>query len=145
MPTADQRQEIADGAGVDARERLVEQNDRRVLYDQAGEQGALELAARERPDRPLFAAREPDGGERRLAGRPSAKQAAPGPEPPPQAHGHEIEHGEGKIPVDLGGLRQVGDGAVRRTALDPPAKHPDLADEPFQQGRLASSVRPDQR
>ena len=48
MPAADNVEEILDRLGVNRTERLVKQDDGRVLQEQAREQHALELSTRKR-------------------------------------------------------------------------------------------------
>ena len=64
MPALDQRDQVADGLGVDRVERLVEQDDLGVLHQHAREQRALQLAARQRVDRPLLETFEADRRQR---------------------------------------------------------------------------------
>ena len=52
VPAPDQVEQIARGPGVDRGERLVEQDQARILQQQPREQDALQLAARQRADRP---------------------------------------------------------------------------------------------
>ena len=47
MPAQDEGDEIIHGAGVDGRERLVEQDQWRILQDQSGKARALQLPARQ--------------------------------------------------------------------------------------------------
>ena len=64
MPALDQRDQVGDGPGVDGVERLVEQDQLRVLHQHAGKQRALQLAARQRVDRARFEAFEADRHQR---------------------------------------------------------------------------------
>ena len=59
-PALDQRHQVGDGLGVDRGERLVQQHEVGVLQQQPGEQHALELADRQRVDRPALEAAQPD-------------------------------------------------------------------------------------
>ena len=75
------RDEIGDGLGVDGAERLIEQDERGVLQQQAREQHALELAARQRADRTMPEVLQADSGERAadalLRARASSPRQAP--------------------------------------------------------------------
>ena len=75
--------QVGHGACIDAGEGLVEKDDAGVLEDQAREQGPLELAARERSDRPGLEAGE---SHRREGGGhvvDASAEAAPGAGAPP--------------------------------------------------------------
>ena len=102
----------ARGAGrVDARQRLVEQQHRRVLHQRAGDQHALALAAGELAEalaRPIL---EADARERREA-RPAVeaaveRRAAVG------AHQRDVERGDREVEPRPLGLGHVG-GRGRR-------------------------------
>ncbi len=147
VPAPHQIQQIGGGLGVDRVERLVEHDHARVLQQQAREQHALHLAARQRADRPLLEAGEADRRERLLdrvahLAADAAEQAGAAPQP----HRHHVVDVDRKAAVDLGDLRQIGD--VLR--LQPPRvdragerlEHPDHA---LEQRRLAGAVRPDHR
>ena len=60
VPALDQLDQVADGLGVDRIERLVEQDQVGILHQHAGEQGTLELAARQRVDGAFFETFEAD-------------------------------------------------------------------------------------
>ena len=100
---------------VDRGERLVEQDQARVLQQQPREQDALQLAARQRADHAPLEPGQPDRRQRLLDPRPLGAADAPKrPQPAPQAHRHEVADGDRERAVDLGQLRQVGDVAPRR-------------------------------
>ncbi len=116
VPAAHEVEQVGGGLGVDGRERLVEQDQRRVLQQKAREQRALHLAARQGRDRPALEARQADrrdglldrGRDRRRPMPPNSAGAGP------QPHRHEIVDGEREGAVEIGGLRQVGDAGFRR-------------------------------
>jgi hypothetical protein len=116
MPAQDESDEIGDRLGVDGAERLVEQNDRRILQQQPREEHALELPARQRTDRAIAKILEADCGERlgdmRLA---RAIESAPGADLAPQSHRHAVEHGDGKAAVYLDLLGKIGHVAFLET------------------------------
>ena len=145
VPTLDQRDEIGDGLAIDGAERLVEQDDGGVLQEQAREQHALELAARERADETVGQVLQSDRGEsvRDLIAI-VAVDTVPSADLPPQPHGRAVEHRDGKLLVDRDLLREVGDSRVPQTAeLDASAQRPKLAGDALEQGRLAGAVGAD--
>ena len=146
VPPPDQRDEIGDGLGIDGAERLVEQDKGRILQQQAREQDPLELAARECADETVGEVLESDRGERARDLLPVAPvETAPGADLAPQPHGRAVEHGDGKEPVDLDLLREIGDAGLSQTVeLEASAERPKLADDAFEQGRLAGAVRADE-
>ncbi len=73
MPALHEPQQVVARGGVDAGERFVEKDDRRILHDDAGEQGAAELA---RP-RARRACGQQDRRGRRPAGRSCRAAAVP--------------------------------------------------------------------
>ena len=121
----------------------------RVLQQQAGEQRALHLAARQGRDRaPLEAgqARRPRALPR-SACRSRRADAAEQAGPRPQAHGDEIIDGERKA---FGRDRRPAAGRryARRHApssADFAAERPQGSDDSLEQGRLAGPVRADDR
>ncbi|GMA77443.1 hypothetical protein GCM10025880_38600 [Methylorubrum aminovorans] len=142
VPAADQCEQVGGGALVDAGEGLIEQDDPRVLQDQPGEQRPLELPAGEGADRPVLEAGEPDRRERVDQVRALAGEAAPRTERAPQAHRHEVEDAQGEAAVDLGGLRQVGDGAGPRFRLDRPVEGRISPTMPFRRVDLPAPFGP---
>ena len=145
VPAQDQRDEIGDGLGVDGAERLIEQDERGILQQQAREQHALELAARQRADRTVPEVLQADGGERagdlRVA---RGVEAAPGADLAPQPHRHAVEHRDGKAAVDVDLLRQVGDvGLGQPVEIDAAAERLELAHDALEQRRFAGAVGPD--
>ena len=112
--------EVVDGLGIDGGKRLVQQDEIGVLQQQAGEQHALELADRQRVDRPALEARQADRFDGVLGivdvdvlGRAKAAEARPA------AEQHGVEHRDREGAVDLGLLRQVGDALGRRIRCGP--------------------------
>ena len=133
------------GLGIDGAERLVEQDERRVLQQQPREQHALELAARQRADRTLGEIDQPDRGQRAGDLVVAARiEAAPGADLAPQPHRHAVEHRDREAAVDLDLLRQIGDVRfVEAVAVEAAAERLELADDALEQGRLAGAVRAD--
>ena len=119
-PALDHDHEVVDGLGIDGGKRLVQQDEIGVLQQQAGEQHALELADRQRVDRPALEARQADRFDGVLGivdvdvlGRAKAAEARPA------AEQHGVEHRDREGAVDLGLLRQVGDALGRRIRCGP--------------------------
>lgn len=142
MPAQGQADQVADGLFVDGVEGLVEQDQIGILHQHPGEQGALQLPARERIERPGVETRQPDRAQGRsdrlpVCGAVAAQQA------PllPQAEGHEILHPRRKAAVEFRQLRQIGDSEARRDPADP-AHGPEQAGHALDQRRLAGSVGP---
>ena len=66
--------------------------------------------------------------------------------PAPQSHRHHVVEVDRERPVDLGGLRQIGDVLRPHAAeLDAAGERLDRADDALEQGRLAGAVRADHR
>ena len=108
-------QQIGRGALVDGGERLVEHDDARVLDQQAREQHALHLAARQRADGALLEAGQADRGDSVfddvvILAADAAERALR----PPQPHRHHVVDIDRKRAVDVGDLRQIGDRRGRR-------------------------------
>ena len=147
VPALHQVEQVGRGLGIDGVERLVEHDHARILQQEAREQHALHLAARERRDGAALEAGEADGGDRlldrcaRLA-VDAAEQAGAAPQP----HRHHVVDVDRERAVDLGGLRQIGDilGA-EPVALDAAGERLDRADDALEQRRLAGTVRTDDR
>ena len=146
MPAGQQTQQHLLGGHVDADEGLVQHHHLRILQDQLGKAHPLEFSTRQCTDEPPGVAPQPHLVERfgHPAG-PLAPQAAKGPAAMPQARGHQILHGDGKLPVGLADLRQVGHAAaalVRQLHLTIQQREP-LADEQLQEGGFAGPVGAD--
>ena len=144
-PAADQHHEVVDRGIVDGGKRLVEQDHRRILKAHPGKQCALQLPAGQGADRASLETGQAHQCQR-MADRIGVR-APEGPEKPaplPQAHGHQIEHGDGIADIDAVLLRHVGKlPAHRQIADDATAQRLEFADQPAQQGGLAGPVRPD--
>ena len=147
VPAAHQVEEIGGGLGVDRREGLVEQDQRRVLEQEAREQRALHLPARQGRDRPALEAREPDrrhrlGDAGAFASADAAEQPGAGPEP----HRDEIVDRQREGSIEIGGLRQVGDPGFRAARQpDVAGEGPQRPDDALEECRLAGTVRADDR
>src|SRR6185312_8849081 len=116
-----------------------------VLQQQACEQHALELAARQRANRTMSEILQTDRGERtgHLCVARGVK-AAPGTDLAPQPHGHAVEHRDGEAAIDVDLLRQVGDaGLGQPVAIDPAAERLELAHDALEQCRFAGAVGSD--
>jgi hypothetical protein len=147
MPAADEAQEIVDRLGIDSTERLVEQDDGRVLQQQAREQHALELSARESANTAVAQVLQAERGERFKDRKVApAVQPAPSSDLVPETHGNGVEHRDGEAAVDVDLLRQVGDVAPLQPIEAKAARQRlELPDNALEQGRLACAVRPDER
>jgi len=136
--------------GVDAGDRLVEEEKAWPGDEAAGEIDPLPLSPRERPDRPARQVRPSHPAERLLG--PAALVAADEAGPPaPDAGEDELDRQRRKAGVGRLQLRDVADRARRRLPWVAPEKGdpaPVGADEPEERpekGRLAGAVRPDDR
>ena len=128
-------------------ERLVEDNEPRILQKQSGEQHALHLPAGQIADRPPLEPVQTDGGDR---GMDIVPLLAPDPAEQaglaPQAHGHEVVDMDRERALDIRHLRQVGHFApVKAAEIDRAGKRRDDADNAFEQSRFAGAVRADHR
>ena len=134
---------------VDAGERLVEQEDRGLLGERTCEQHALELAARQRTDRPVAESGEPDALQR-LGDHGAVVRTDPASEPA-SAHRDDFEHGDGEVVFEFVVLGDVAEreAMVAVVAHVPQQLHgPVVRDQPddgLEQRRLARAVRPDDR
>ncbi|MDT4850527.1 hypothetical protein FQZ97_846790 [compost metagenome] len=145
VPLVQQGEQVVGGAVVHRGERLIEQHHRRVLQDQAREQGALQLAARERVQAALFETGEANRGQRRVAQPPVfGGEAAQCAHAVPQAHGHHVAQGHREAAVELAVLRQPGDALAGRPA-QLAAERLELARQRLDQGGLARAVGAYQR
>ena len=128
---------------IDARERLVEQQQLGVLCGDLREQGALALAARQLAEP---AAREVVDGERAHRVRHELAVAVRHPPPPaeraPAAHRDDVADGRGEHRLDRDLLGEVGDavGADRRSRPRAGSRQPDGGRE---QRALPRPVRPE--
>ena len=132
VPAPHQVEQVGDVLASMACERFVEHDHPRILQQQAREQHALHLPARERADRAVLETGKADGGDRRVD-RARALRPMPPKDPgaAPKAHGHHVVDVDREGAVDLGGLRQVGDmlriGAAALDAAGQRLKHADNA------------------
>ena len=124
--------------GVDARQRLVEQQHAGVLEQRAGDQDALALAAGQRAEPPACAVGEADAVER-IARRVAlgARERAPGRRAAVGAHQHDVERADREVEPGPVGLRHVGRPALE---LDLAAAHGQLAEHGAEQRGLAAAV-----
>src|SRR5690606_22047076 len=109
VPTLYQRDQVSHRPGVDRVERFVEQDQVGVLHQHPCEQGALQLAARQRIDRTLLEtfqtnSRKCLGDRFAILRLEAAEQSAPRPKP----ERDQIDHASGKGAVELRLLRQIG-------------------------------------
>ena len=145
MPALDQRDQVADGLGVDGVKWLVEQDQVGILHQHAGEQGALQLAPGKRVERALFKAFEPDGHQRLADGgavlrRKPAKQPASW----PQAERDQVNHPRRKAAVEFRLLWQIGDAHAGH--LDDTARHrPQHPDNALHERGFAGAIGTDDR
>jgi len=115
MPVADEIEQIGGGFRVDRIERLVEDDQPRVLQEQSREQHPLHLPAGKIADRPPFEAGEADGGDGSmdlvalLAADP-AEQAGLAPE----SHGDKVVDMNRKRTLDVRRLRDCFTEAAGR-------------------------------
>ena len=140
------RDQVAHGARVDGVERLVEQDQRRVLQQHACEERALQLAAGERVDAARLKARQADRCERhvdRLAvgARDAPEHAAAAPEPERNEIDHAWPGTSGRSP------RSAADRRCRPPAQagsdDAPAERLQDSDDALEQRRFSRPVRAD--
>ena len=125
--SANDRHQIGLGRGVDGTERFVQQNDRRVAHDGAGEQHALELPGGQRADRPGAQTVQADRGQgaigRRVLLAPDAAEQSQASGP---AQRDDVSASDRKRTVEASLLRQQRDrpgvhAAARRYGRRPPA------------------------
>ena len=145
VPAPNEVDQVGRGLGVDRVERLVQHDQARILQQQPREQHALHLPTGQCADRaPLEACQT----NRRQCGfnlvtilfADAAKQSGLA----PQSHRHKVIDRDWEAPIDLGGLRQIGDIARRQTGkIDMTRQRLDRTDNALEQGRLAGTVRAD--
>ena len=134
---------------VEARERLVEQQQPRAARDRARHQHAATLPAREPPDLAAGQVGEADaldglGGVVAVLGGPAAERTGMA----PAAHQHDVAHADREVPVDLVDLGHVGDVGARLSDgaaedADLAAQRADEAEDRLEERRLARAVRSD--
>ena len=132
-------------AWVEAVERLIEEQDRRVVDEGAGQLGALAHPLRIRADRPVRGLGQVDRGDRPARGGVGIGQALePGVEP------REAEPGQ--VRMDRLALRDEPDVAVhlgsppggRALDQDPARRGCEQPGHEVEERRLARAVRPEQ-
>ena len=137
VPALDQRDQVDDGLGVHRVERLVEQDDLGVLHQHPREQRPLQLAARQRVDRPLL---EPFEADRRQRLRDRSAvfvgEAAEQSALRPDAERNEVDDACREGTVEFGLLRQIGDARIARVH-DVPVHRLQHPDDALHQGRFA--------
>ena len=107
VQAAEQRHELIGGMAVHGCKGLVQQQHRCVLHQHAREQRALHLAAGQGIQAAARLGGQAHGLQRlHAAVEFLATVAAPGADPPPGAHRHQLQHRHGKTAIQLGGLRQ---------------------------------------
>ena len=126
---------------VDARERLVEEEDRRVLDERAADEHALPLAAGELAELLLRQVAQADALQRRKPERAlAAAERAPPRHPRERAHQRDVERGD-RV-VEPRALRLRDETEPGRNA-NRAAHHPQLAEECPEERGLAAAVRPE--
>ena len=119
MPSTQNIEQIGGGALIDGAERLIEQQDRRILHQQPGEQSALELPGRQRADRPPAEIEDAHGRQRRIGRMAHPVGNIPkGAGAWPMAKRHRVAAGYRKATVELGRLRQQSDFSTRSLEVD---------------------------
>ena len=140
-----QRQQVGLGGLVDGCERLVQQDDRRVLNDGSRKQGALKLSGRQHVKRGVGDRHRAGALHRRLDRRPACGIDSPGKsQPRPRAHFDDVTKPDRHPCVELGSLSKKGD--LRRHAAMPGELAADQrqgAEDGFDKRRLAGAVMPD--
>lgn len=116
VPAQDQVQQVGGGPRVDRRERLVQQDQSRVLQQQAGEQHPLPLAAGKLIRSPAARSpRAPTRQQSRLGARqPHAADGTKKADLAPHAKAQHVQNGNRKGRIDLVLLRKVGGLAAVR-------------------------------
>jgi hypothetical protein len=138
----DQVHHVVPGPNVDARRRLVHQQELRAAQHRSRHEDPLLLPAGELPDVPAAQVADPQPVEH-LVGL--AQVAFGGPrEDPPVDPGHQdgLANGHGEVPVDGLDLRHVPDGR-RPIPHDRTSDRSDHARDRAQQRRLAAPARTD--
>ena len=98
------------GLDVDAGERLVEQDDQALLRQRAGQEDALLLPAGQLADLALAEVRHADALQRLVDLAPVVAEGdAQEAHVAVAAHHHHVLDEHGEVPVDLLGLRHIGD------------------------------------
>ena len=136
---------------VDAGHRLVEQEQVGLRRQRAGEEHAPPLAARQAPDLRPQVALHADLGERVVDGAAVVAARPPDrPEAREAAHHHDVLDGDRERPVDVLGLRDVGDAprlapGGRPEDLDPARPRGEQPGHQLEQRALAGAVGADDR
>ena len=141
------------GFHIHASERFIQQDDPRVLRQRAGEEDALALATRKLPDLALPVGGHPHPLQRRINRRPViARRAAEKAHMAIAAHHHHVFDKDGKGPVDLLRLRNIGNQIAPdrlRHRLTEDAHAPfarfQKAHDRLEHGGLAGPVHADKR
>ena len=114
--------------GVDSGRRLVQDEQRRLAGESLGDEGALLLAARERPQREIGAVCEPDTLDRLGDdGAVAAAQRAEQPSRREPACGNDLTHGRGRIDPELRALGEIAKGGAARESRRGLAEEESLA------------------
>ena len=123
---------------VDPRQRLVEQQQARVLHERACQQGALALATGELAEARAGAVGEADALERGRSRRPVGPARR---QPPASArerpHQRDVERGDREVEPGALGLGDVGGAAG---AVDAPGLRSQLAEQYAEERGLAAAV-----
>src|SRR5438477_838104 len=145
MPAAKNVHEVGGRALIDCGERLIEENDPRILNQEAGEKDALQLPDRQRPDRAIVQPLKTGGSQCLMdADLLLARDGAECASLLPQAEGDRIPHIDRESPVDIGLLRQITDLlSVVDAERNPSVIRPQHPDDGFEECALPRSVRSD--
>jgi hypothetical protein len=128
---------------VDARERLVEEQDRRVLDERARDEHALALAAGEVAEPRVGEVGEADPVERGVGEDALAPaRRAPPRDPRERAHERDVERADRIVEPRALRLRHITEAARRP---DRPRERRQLAEQEPEEGRLPAAVRPEHR
>ena len=140
MPAMHEGQQIVGGSLVHRGKGFVQQQGGGVLQHQAGKEGPLELTARQRVEGSPLETLQSHRGNR--LGGPFSMRLTP---PAQRAHlvpkprQHEFLHAEGKRPVDVGGLGQIGHTSAPQP-VDVPARQRHPTRQRLEQGGLPGAV-----
>src|SRR5579883_3292003 len=149
-PLAYQREQNLFGRRIDARRRLVEEQDARLLRERARDERPLLLSARELRDVPTREAAQPQRFYRRIDDLAIVRsEAFPRTQVRKPAHRDDVPHAHREAPIDFFDLRDVSDRPGRQTArsfpedFDDPGGRLDEAGDGLEERRFPGAVRTD--